>query len=130
EYQVIGFKVKRFFNLLRRRLVRMAHSLRIRFQVNQHPALAAHIARARIVLELIPGNAVEAAGVLAVDNDLDVVQVSSSTLFELNRFGSAHRKLGAALLRLGDRKALGRLLNVQSKFGGNSMDGLAQTPLR
>ena len=103
----------------------MPHPLGIRFQVDQHRALRAHIARRGIVLEIIPRNLVEAAGILAVDDDLDVVQLRMSTPFELNRLGCAHRKQSAAFYGLGDGKALGGLLNVEADFRG-----LAHAPSR
>ena len=130
EDQPVGFKMNRVSRLLRSRLVRMPHPLGIRFQVNQHRALRAHIARRGIVLEIIPGNPVEAAGILAVDDDLDVMQLRPSAPFELNRLGGAHRKQGAAFYGLGDGKALGGLLNVQADFRRNVVDDFAHTPAR
>ena len=108
----------------------MPHALGIRFQVNQHRPFGAHIARRAIELEVIPGNPIEAAGVLAVDDDLDVVQLRPSALFELHRLGGAHRKLSAAFAGVGDRKSFGGLLNVQADFRRNIVHGLAHTPAR
>ena len=130
EDQPVGFKMNRVSRLRRRRLVRMPHPLGIRFQVNQHRALRAHIARCGIVLKMVPGNPVEAAGILAVDNNLDVMQLRSSATFELNRLRSANRKQGAAFCGLRDGKALGGLLNVQADFRGNVVDDLVHTPAR
>src|SRR5208282_1008763 len=96
EDQPVGFKMKWDSGLLGRRLVGMSNPLGIRFQVNQHLALRVHNSRCWIVLEIIPGDPVKAAGILAVNDDLDVVQVRPSALLELHRLGSTHRKLSAA----------------------------------
>ena len=130
EDQPIGFKVDRFFRLRRRCLIRMPHPLGIRFQVNQYRALRVDITGCRVVLEIVPGNPVEAAGILAIDDDLDVVQFRASATFELNRFGGAHRKQSAAFDGLGDGKTLGGLLNVQANFRRNIVHNLAHTPAR
>ncbi len=130
EDQPVGFKMDGVSYLLRSRLVRMPHPLGIRLQVNQHRALRADISRRGIVLEIIPGNSVKAAGILAVDDNLDVVQLRPPAPFELNRLGSAHGKQGSAFFGLGDGKALGRLLNLQADFRRNIVDGLTDTPAR
>ena len=130
EDEPIGFKMNWVSGLRRRRLVRMLHPLGIRFQINQHRALGVHIARRRIVLEIIPGNLVEAAGILAVDDDLDIVQFRSSAPFELHRLGGAHGKQSAAFHRLGDREALCSLLNVQADFRWNVVDDFTHPPAR
>jgi len=67
----------------------MPRALWIRLQVDQHSTLRGHVAGTGIVLEIIPGNLIEAAAILAIDDDLDVVQLGASALFELNRLGSA-----------------------------------------
>ena len=130
EDQPVGFKMNRVFRLRRSRLVRMPHPLGIRFQVNQHRALRTDVARRGIVLEIIPGNPVETASILAVDDDLDAVQLRPSAPFELNRLGSAHGKQSAAFFRFGDGKALGGLLNVQADFRGDVMYDLVHPPAR
>jgi len=81
-------------------------------------------------LRAIPRDPVKASGVFAIDDNLDVVQIRPPALFELNRLGGANREQSAAFLRLGDGKALGRLLNIQAQLGRNAVDDLAQTPLR
>ncbi len=108
----------------------MLNALGIRFQVNQHSALRGHIARHGIVLKVISMPLVEAAGVLAVDDDLDVVQIRQSTRFELHCLRSADRELSAPLDGLRDGKAFGGLLNVQAEFRRKRANGLAHTPLR
>ena len=58
------------------------------------------------------------------------MQFGAPPLLELNRLGGTHRELGAALLGLGNRKAFGGLLNVESQLGRHLMNRLADAPAR
>ena len=65
--------MNRIPDLRRRRLIRVPYPLRIRLQVNQHPAFGVYIARPGVVGKVISRNLVETVGFLAVDDDFDVV---------------------------------------------------------
>src|SRR5208283_609779 len=112
------------------RLIGFLYALRVGFEVNQDPPLGGDIARLGVEFKVVSGNAVEAARVLAVDNDLDVVQFSVPAFFELDRLRCANREFRASLLGLGDRKTLGSLLDVEPDFRRNFVHGPAYAPAR
>ena len=59
--------------------------LGICFQVNEDGTFRRHIARGRIVFEIAARDPVEAARILPIDHDLDVMQFGPAAFFELDR---------------------------------------------
>ena len=122
--------MNRIFHHRRSRLIGGMHALGIRLQIHGHRSLGGHIARRRIVLEIGARNAIEAAGVPAIDDDLDVVEFGVSSTLELHRLGRADREQRASFFGLGNGKALRRLRNLNPEFLGDIVHDGPHPPAR
>ena len=130
EDEVVGFEVNWLLQLGRGRLVGTFAAFGIGFEIDEDAAFGDNVAGGGIEFKVFSGDAIEAAGIFAIDDDLDVVEFGSIALFELHGLGGADRELGAALLGFGDGKALGGLLNVDAELGWDLVDGFADAPAR
>jgi hypothetical protein len=59
-----------------------------------------------------------------------LVKSGPATISKLDRLRGTYGELRATLHRLGDGKALSRLLNIQADFRWNIVGNFAKTPLR
>ena len=122
EDQVAGGQMNGILKFFGWSLVGAQCTLWISFEVNLDLALAGDVAGLRIVFEALSVNLIEAAGILSIQCDGDIVQLGTSALLELDGSAGLHLEDGVSLGGTGDGEALGGLLNVDANFAGNLLE--------
>ena len=96
EDQIAGFEVDGILEFLWSRLVGRGYPAGVGLQVDLHFSSGRDVARLRIVGEVVAINLVEAGGIAAVEDDVDVVQLGMAVELELLDALGANGEGGAA----------------------------------
>src|SRR5271157_4613864 len=115
--------MKRVFQLLGSRLVRLQWTFSVALQVNMHFPHSDDIATLRAVGELVAVNLVVTIVGAAIDHDVNVAEIGAAAGLELHRLGGANGVQRAASFGLGQRKSFTGLLNINTQFLGHAVQG-------
>ena len=124
EDQTAGLQVEGILQFFRRGLVGIENTPGIGFQINLDLALGSHISGLLVVFEVGTIDPVIPAGVASIYGDGNIVKFSASALLELHSFAGFDFEDGAPLLRLGDSKAFGALLDFEADSLWNLLQGI------
>ena len=116
EGQAAGLYVDGILQLPGRTLIGLGRAAGIALEIDVDFTARHHRARLRIVFEVGAVNLVEAIRLPAVNHDVDVPKLGPAAIRVLHRIGRANGKQRAPGLRLGERKALRALLDVNPEL--------------